>query len=545
VDSQLISLQSLGIFDDLDVVDRIDPGRHRISLQARLSATTADCPDCRTRSHRVHGHYWRCLGDLPCFGRPVVLFVRIRRFRCLDDACPRRTFGERLPRLARPRARHTDRLRAAHHAIALALGAQAGARLATRTGMPVGGTTLLRRIRKAGLEPSPTPRVLGVDDWAWRRGSHYGTILVDLERGRRLDLLPDRKGETLAAWLQNHPSVAVVVRDRAGAYADGARQGAPQAIQVADRWHLLRNAGDALRGVLEHHHRQLDEAAQIAAAVTVEPAANDNAPVSKGDDGAEPPVTKAERWSRAARQRREARFEQAVHLRAQGMTIRGVARALGVDRKTVRRWLRAGHAPTWRHADHGRSILDSFRHYLEARWTAGYRNGTGLWREIRERGFTGQSGVVRQWAARRRRQDPAADRVTPVKAQPPTPRKAARLLMSEPAKLSEQDRRFVTALLDRSPPVVQAVALARAFSTMIKEGLAEQLDGWIRAAEGGGFQGFAASLRHDRDAVHAALTMPWSTGPVEGQINRLKVIKRTMYGRAGFDLLRRRVLAAA
>ena len=227
------------------------------------------------------------------------------------------------------------------------------------------------------------------------------------------------------------------------------------------------------------------------------------------------------------------------------MTIRGVARVLGVGRKTVRRWLRAGHAPTWRHADRGRSILDSFSQYLEARWTAGYRNGTGLWREIHERGFTGQSGVVRQWAARRRRQDPAADRMTPAKAQPPTPRKAARLLMSKPDQLSEEDRRFVTALLDLSPPVAQAVELARAFSIMIKEGLADQLDGWIRAAEGGGFKGFAASLRHDRDAVHAALTMPWSTGPVEGQINRLKVIKRTMYGRAGFDLLRRRVLAAA
>src|SRR3954452_18346120 len=180
------------------------------------------------------------------------------------------------------------------------------------------------------------------------------------------------------------------------------------------------------------------------------------------------------------------------------------------------------------------------------RWAAGYRNGTGLWREIRERGFTGQSGIVRQWATRQRRQDPAADQVPPAKppkAQPPTPRKAARLLMSEPDKLSEDDRRFVITLLELSPPIARAVDLARAFSTMIKQSLADQLDGWIAAAENGGFKGFAGSLRQDRDAVHAALTLPWST--VEGQINRLKVIKRTMYGRAGFDLLRHRVLAAA
>ena len=233
-----------------------------------------------------------------------------------------------------------------------------------------------------------------------------------------------------------------------------------------------------------------------------------------------------------------------MRLREQGMTIRGIARALGVGRKTVRRWLRAGHAPTWRHAD--RSILDPFRDYLEMRWAAGYRNGTGLWREIRERGFSGQSGIVRQWATRQRRQDPPAGLMRPAKPpKPPTPRKAVRLLMSEPDKLSEDDRRFVTTLLELSPPIVRAVDLARAFSTMIKNGLADQLDAWIAAAETGGFNGFARSLRQDRDAVHAALTLPWSTGPVEGQINRLKVIKRSMYGRAGFDLLRHRVLAVA
>jgi transposase len=360
----------------------------------------------------------------------------------------------------------------------------------------------LRRIREADLDP---PRVLGVDDWAWRKGSHYGTILCDLERGRRVDLLPDRTAETLAAWLRNHPSVEIVVRDRAGAYAEGARQGAPQAVQVADRWHLLRNGSDALRGVLDHHHRHLDEAAQIAAAVTAEPAVTDNTLDAASGQDTGLPVTKAEQRSLDAQQRRDARFEEAVRLRDQGMTLRGIARALGVGRKTVRRWLRAGHAPTWRHADRGRSILDPFRDHLEMRWAAGYRNGTGLWREIHERGFTGQSGIVRQWATRRRRQ--AADQAPPAKppkAQPPTPRKAARLLMGEPDKLSGDDRRFVTTLLELSPPIARAVELSKAFSTMIKQSLADQLDGWISAAENGGFKGFAGSLRQDRDAVHAA-----------------------------------------
>ncbi|WP_147041172.1 ISL3 family transposase, partial [Skermanella aerolata] len=505
------------------------------------------CPACGVRSARVHSHYWRSLGDVPCLGRRLILLVRIRRFRCVNSVCRQRTFAERPDAIARPRARHTDRLRTLHHAVALALGGNAGARMAGTMAIPVGATTLLRRIREAPLEALPPTRVLGVDDWAWRKGQRYGTILCDLERDRVIDLLPDRKAETLATWLKDHPSVGIVVRDRAGAYADGARQGAPQAIQVADRWHLLRNSGDALRGLLDHHHRDLTEAARIAA-VTVEPAANDNAPGATGDRDVEPPVTKAERRSLNARHQREARFKEAVRLRAQGMTMRGIAQALGIGRRTVRRWLQAGHAPTWRHADRGRSSLDPFRDYLEARWAAGYRNGTGLWREIRERGFAGQSGIVRQWAARRRRQDPSADLTTPTnppKAQPPTARKAARLLMSEPDKLDEGDRRFVTALLELAPPVAQAVELTKAFSTMIRNGLADQLDGWISAAETRGFRGFARSLRQDHDAVHAAMTLSWSTGPVEGQINRLKAIKRSMYGRAGFDLLRHRVLTTA
>ena len=543
----MITLDPSEFFPGLHIIDRIDRQSPRLTLQVQLDQVGASCPACGVRSARVHSHYHRSIGDVPCLGRQLVLRVRIRRFRCINAVCRKRTFAEHPSTIAQSRARHTDRLRTLHHAVALALGGNAGARMAGTMAIPVGATTLLRRIRQAPLEALPPTRVLGVDDWAWRKGQRYGTILCDLERDRVIDLLPDRRAETLATWLKDHPSVEIVVRDRAGAYADGARQGAPQAIQVADRWHLLRNSGDALRGVLDHHHRDLTEAARIAV-VTVELAANDNAPGATGDREVEPPITKAERRSLNARHQREARFDEAVRLRAQGMTLRGIAHALGIGRRTVRRWLRAGHAPTWRHADRGRSSLDPFRNYLEARWAEGYRNGTGLWREIRERGFAGQSGIVRQWAARQRRQDPSADLTTPTnspKAQPPTVRKAARLLMSEPDKLDEGDRRFVTALLELSPPIAQAVELSKAFSAMIRNGLADQLDGWISAAENGGFKGFARSLRQDHDAVHAALTLSWSTGPVEGQINRLKAIKRSMYGRAGFDLLRHRVLAAA
>ena len=260
-----ISLHSIGFPSTLQILDQIDHGARRVTLRAQTTAASASCPACGTPSRRVHGAYWRSLGDVACFGRPTLLLVRVRRFRCAVPACPRRTFAEPLPGVAQTRARQTDRLRAVHRTIGLALGGNPGARHAAAMGVPISRTTLLTRVRTGDAVPGPAVSVLGVDDWAWRKGQRYGTILVDLERRRVVDLLPDRSADTLAAWLKAHPGVSAVVRDRAGAYAEGAARGAPDAIQVADRWHLLRNSSDALRTVLDQHHRDLRAAARTAA----------------------------------------------------------------------------------------------------------------------------------------------------------------------------------------------------------------------------------------------------------------------------------------
>jgi transposase len=524
------------------VVDRLLPGPDRVILLARPRSPEARCPSCDRPSARVHSTYLRRLADLPWHGRVVELRVRVRRLRCVGTACRRSIFAERLPQVAAVRARRTSRRRDTERHIGLALGGEPGSRLAAKLAMPVSGDTLLRLVRAAGAEPAMAPRVrvLGVDDWAWRRGQRYGTILCDLERRRVVDLLPDRTGEALAAWLKRHPGVEVVARDRAGAYADGIRTGAPDAVQVADRWHLLRNCADALQQVLDRRHRLLREAGRRVAADLAEALPP---PAPK-------PPTKVERGQRERYAKRRDRFDEIVRLRREGLTLQAIADRLQTGRSTVRRWLRRGHAPSWRKGRRA-SIVDPHADYLRRRLGEGCGNATQLWREIRARGFAGGAVVVRAYVARLKAAGPgAASAASPApRTRPPwrvpSARQAARLLMVEPADLAAPDRAFLAALADRAPEIREAGGAARAFAALVKARDAAALDPWLAAAAGGPLAGFAEGLRRDLAAVRAALALPWSTGPVEGQVNRLKLLKRQMYGRAGLDLLRGRLLAAA
>ncbi len=393
----------------------------------------------------------------------MTLHLQARRFRCLNPTCVRQTFAERLPDVAPAGARRTRRLGDLQRCVGLALGGEAGARLAERLAMAASPDTLLRITRAAGQDATlaATPRVLGVDDWAWRRGHHYGTALVDLERNRAVDPLPDRQAETLAAWLRQHPGVEIVARDRAGAYADGVRQGAPGAIQVADRWHLLRNLGDAVRALVERHGSATRRAAQRTAGTRAqgEPLPDVPPPPAR-------PPTAAQRASRASLDRRQARYEAAADLRGKGMSISRIAGLLGAERKTVRRWLSLGHAPSWRMPRRG-SGLDVHVAYLEGRWNEGCRNAAQLWRELLERGFTGRPGLVRRWATDRRREqpDPPAIQHRPeAKAWAgPTIRRIGCMLMADETKLSAGERLFIGHLLTEAPRLDEAITVARAF----------------------------------------------------------------------------------
>ena len=500
----------------------------QLLITATPTATGAACPACGGVTAGVHDRRWRKIADLPWHDRAVLWRVQVRRFRC--RRCSGRVFTEPLPALAGTRVRRSDRLAQAQTSMGMALGGEAGARLSYRLFMPVSGDTVLRLIRRSPLPPMPAPRVIGIDDWAWRRGRHYGTIVCDLERRRVIDLLPGRSSKPVARWLAAHLGIAVVSRDRAGPYADAARTGAPGAIQVADRWHLLVNASDALRHVVERHQPQVREAVRFCTP-SASPASHPRTPLPT--PGAAPAVSSPSR--------RHARFEVVHRLHADGVPIKQIVRQTGVARNAVRRWLRACELIPYRRAP-APSLLNRHQPFLEERWLAGERRSTDLHRALEARGFEGGYDIVRRWAARRR----AATAVTQVlPSHIPSARRTTRLLKAQPSSLNQAERRFVEALEKAAPDLRIAADLVRDFGILLKQNDPAGLDPWLMAAAKTGLRGFARGVRQDQAAVEAAIAQPWSNGQVEGQNNRLKLIKRSMYGRAGFDLLRQRVLQAA
>ena len=528
-------------------VDRVEDTGDAVVISASCTASSGCCPACGSVSARVHGGYWRTVADGAAGGRPVVIVLRVLRFRCVDPSCPKVTFTVQEQGLTSRYCRRSVPLTGMLTGFGLELAGRAGARLAGRLGITVHSSTVLRLVAAVPERAAAAaPAVLGIDDFALRKGHVYGTVLVNMDTGDVVDMLPDREAATVEAWLKEHPGAAVICRDRAGAYAEGARNGAPGAIQVADRWHLWHNLAEYSEKTAGRHRACL-----LAAGRGEEPGdgrrEEEQAPVGSCPDAESrlPPdgfLDACGRERRLVTRTRERYADIRARLDA-GQSQAAIARQAGLDAATVHRFARAASIDELLvKAVTRQSKLDKYKPYLCQRWNDGIRDAAALHAELREQGWAGSALTVRRYLA------PFRSTTAPAVPPPAVPktRQITRLLLTRPDRLHPDEHAQLAGIRARCPHLDSLAGHITTFAAMMtsRPG-ADALDAWLAAIEADDqpeLHSFATGIRNDRQAVINALTLPYSSGRVEGTVNKIKMIKRQMYGRAGFTLLRKRVM---
>jgi transposase len=512
-------------------------------LDLRARRRSAVCPCCRHRSTAVHSSYGRTIADGPIAGTQVLIHLHVRRFFCRHAACLRRIFAERFPTLVPVRSRHSLGVCSALRHVGLAVGGRAGARLAHALGIPGSYRTIVRLIHRAPFPTFAAPRVIGLDEWAWRRGRRFGTMICDLERHQVIELLPVRSASSVAQWLQAHPRIEIVCRARSRLYAEGIRHGAPQAVQVVDRFHLVQNLGEALERFFLRYRRDLTT---LGAGL---------------HRSSEPTLTPA-MISQARHARWVHLYHQIRQLHAQHLGIAAIARRVQVSRPTVYRYLAMPQPPERQRSRHrGLLLIAPFTSYLRRRWNAGCRNAQQLWRELVAQGHQPARRTVERYVGQLRRETGtrfkfrqaapvplyAADR-DECRPSPLTALRAARLFLSKPEDQRPTDRSLLAHLLRLDPIMSDTYHQVQAFCRMVRQRHSDDFDTWITEVQQSGvkeLRAFAKGLLKDAAAVRAGMSLIWSNGPTEGFIHRLKLIKRQAYGRAGVDFLRHRILPSS
>lgn len=521
------------------LINKIALENDQVHIAVRSIQDQARCPVCNEQSDSPHSIYLRHPQDLPWAAVPVVLHITVKRFFCHNPACRKKTFAERFPDLVGWYQRRTNRVKEKQQRLSTNTSARAAELLLKEDQIGLSNTSINRLL---GSLPEPQfslVRVLGVDDWAKRKGQRYGTILIDLEHGQVIDLLSDRTADTLADWLIKHPEIEIVSRDRSQTYAEAITRGAPFAIQVADRWHLLHNVSDTVYLLLQQEAKTIQDQFTITQKPLLK--VPEKTPLA-----AEKPLTRAE-------QRRKERMAQAETLRQKGWSQKEIARHLHIHPKTVRRY--RNHPSPRFERTRTRHLIDPYKPYLLQRWNEGCHNAAQLYREIQPKGFRGHVTIVMDFVRTLREASglPARLRNTITDHQPPvdlirtlpTLRTLTWWILKRPEDRIESDETLLAQICDGQPKLIETVSFARGFAEMIRQQQEAQLTPWLEQASHSKYslwRNFAENLNQDEKAVRAALRFSWSNGATEGHVNRLKCIKRLMYGRAKDDLLRKRVL---
>ena len=494
-----------------------------VQLLPRLCA-----PHCGTRGSRIHSHYQRTIADVAFAGRGLILKVLVRKWLCPDTSCPQRIFAEQFPGLVQRYARTTDRVIEVLQALGVTVNGADAARIALKFGLSTTAKTIIRRVLQLPLPKDPSIQIVGIDEWAWKKGSRYGTILVDLEHRRVADLLPERSVETSAAWFQEHPEVKIVSRDRGKIFREAASLGAPQAQQIADRFHLQQNFADALEHFFRHHKQALTTAARQLAGKT-RPA----------------PKTVAKLQTDQERQRRQT---QRVRLHKDiwalfraGQHKEEIARVVGISSRSVYRVLEHEQPPARevRHWTH--HLTDPYLSYLSTCWNEGCHKAVQLYEEIVAQGYTGSLRTIEKTvkAFRHAGIKPVGKR-TILFQKTPSARSTALMMVRPVEHRTSEQITFIEQIVSNNPLIATAWTLTQEFGQLLRklEGKS-RLEQWKAAVRLSGITElirFVDGLADDEAAVTNACTETWSNGMVEGFNHKVKLIKRSCYGQAGFPL---------
>jgi transposase len=502
--------------------------QEQVTISASRIPAPALCPNCHLPSTRLHSYYTRSPQDLSLGSFRLQLNLTVRRMRCLNQECFHQTFAERMPDFLPLYAQRTLRQTQFLRKLVFEVNGEGAARICRHLHLSVSSDTLTRIVRKTDLPPIPDPRIIGSDDWAKHKGTQYGTLIVDLERRHPIAVLSDRTKDTVQQWLEEYPSIQMVSRDRYADYIEAIEQGSPNAIQITDRWHLLKNLSDALHRMFSVYGKELQEVANRLASIEPEKEAQEK-PIPPQD-------LPNQRISH-----QEKLLLEVKQLAKAGYSNRQIAKMLPIHRETVAHYKAADRIPVRGGAKP--YVAARYEPYVLQRWHEGCHSSKQIYQEIRAMGYTGSlSSLYHLLIHLGMKANAPEQQLQPRRL---TARQAAWILTAPEAKLNDYQKRSRAELCAVYPEIAEASRLANGFVAMVKERQADQLAGWIEQAKNSSvpkLKTFAAGIADDFSAVLAALTYEWSNAQLEGQINRLKMIKRMMYGRAKLDLLRNRIL---